>query len=78
MTYILKNSWQKINETRHFCHSWQDLNQRRLTAMAIILFLIVLTLVGYAGITGIGAADSRDPEWSLFPLNDRPAPPRVT
>jgi hypothetical protein len=64
MRAILPASWQEINEGRHFCHWWRDVDQRKLTAM-LLLLILVLTLV----IVGIGgwAADSRDPDYSLWP-----------
>jgi hypothetical protein len=70
MAAILAESWQKINERRHFCHSWQDLVQRRLSAMAIILLLVLIALA-YGGYTGRGVTDSRDARFTLLPVTRR-------
>src|ERR1700716_1263264 len=67
---ILADGWQKINDHRHFCHSWQDLVQHRLSAMAIILLLVLIALA-YGGYTGRGVTDSRDARFTLWPVTRR-------
>jgi hypothetical protein len=67
---ILTDGWQKINEWRHFCHSWQDLIQRSIPAMALILLLVLIALA-YGGYTGRGVTDSRDARFSLWPVTRR-------
>jgi hypothetical protein len=66
--------WQKINEPRHFCHWWQNIDQRTLPAMTIFLLLVLLALA-VAGFTGWGAADTRDVRFSLWPLTGRSPSP---
>lgn len=77
---MVGRTWQKINGNRHSCQWWQYLHERKLTAMtsaAVLLLITLLLLAGTAGITGIGAADTRDPSFSLFPPNhvERPTIP---
>jgi hypothetical protein len=55
--------WQDFNEHCHLSQLWQDHNERRITAMMVIL-LVLFVLVALAGIYGFGT-DSRDPEYSL-------------
>jgi hypothetical protein len=38
--------WLKVNEERHFCHSWRELAERTLSAMT--LFWIALALAATA------------------------------
>jgi hypothetical protein len=40
--------WQKFNENCLFCHSWQDQQQRMITAMTeiIVFWTIVLLVAG--------------------------------
>jgi hypothetical protein len=62
---ILTDLWQKINEHRRFCHSWQHMKERKLSAMTILLLLLFIALA-YAGISGRGVTDSRDTRFSLW------------
>lgn len=42
----MAHSWQKINVEWHSCHSWQEPDQRMITAMTfLILFLVVAALM---------------------------------
>ena len=37
--------WRKINEHWLFCHSWQDRDKRRITAMnELMILLLILTV----------------------------------
>ena len=55
--------WQDFNEHCHLSQLWQDHDERRITAMMLIL-LMLFVLMALAGIYGLGT-DSRDPEYSL-------------
>jgi hypothetical protein len=41
--------WQKINDTWHICHSWQESHGRRITAMTTFLVLLALAGIAYTG-----------------------------
>jgi len=46
----LRPYWQKINGDCLFCHSWQDQDRRRISAMTTVtLILIALAAVAYFG-----------------------------
>jgi hypothetical protein len=50
MTPILRPEWQKINAYCLFCHSWQDQDRRRITAMTTLtLILIASALIATFG-----------------------------
>jgi hypothetical protein len=50
MAAILPPNWQKINAACLFCHSWQDQDRRRITAMTTVtLVLTALALVATFG-----------------------------
>lgn len=57
--------WQEINEGRHFRHSWQEVEQRIVTAMMLLLLVIAFLSAGVAGVYGLGA-DTRDTTFSLW------------
>jgi hypothetical protein len=37
--------WQKINEEWLFCHSWQDHDRSRITAMTYLVILLAMAVV---------------------------------
>jgi hypothetical protein len=44
MPTSVPETWQQIDARRHVCHSWQDHDWRRITAMTfLIVFLAVAT-----------------------------------
>ncbi|HET9421062.1 MAG TPA: hypothetical protein VFO49_07990 [Nocardioides sp.] len=45
MADSLQRFWQKINGECHFCHWWQKLKQRMITAMTFLLILLVALAV---------------------------------
>jgi hypothetical protein len=57
------DGWQDFNGHCHLSQLWQDHDERKITAMMLIL-LMLFVLVALAGIYGFGT-DSRDPEYSL-------------
>ena len=59
----LAQDWQEVDERCHYCHSWQDQNERMISAMnaiALIVFAAVwaLAILGGLGVDGLGK-DSR-------------------
>ena len=61
---MLAQKWQEVDEGWHSCHSWQDPNQRTISAMTVIVAVIlggawVLAILGGLGVGGMGR-DSRD------------------
>jgi hypothetical protein len=56
----LAHPWQEINARRHFCHSWQDLHERMIAAMTVLLLLIVLA-VAFAGLADWARHDVLSP-----------------
>jgi hypothetical protein len=53
--------WQEIEGKGHFCHWWQDSNQRRITAMTDILttaIAVVALLAGFAALILFTRRDS--------------------
>jgi hypothetical protein len=59
----MPDGWQDFNEHCHLSQLWQDHDERKITAMMLIL-LMLFVLMALAGIYGFGT-DSRDPEYSL-------------
>ena len=58
--------WQKINESRHSCHSWQQVEERIVSAMVILLLVLVLFLsAGVASLLG-RTPDTRDHRVALW------------
>jgi len=48
--------WQEIDARRHLCHSRQDLDERRLTAMTALILILALV----AGFAALGAYARHD------------------
>ncbi len=54
--------WQKFNEHCHICHSWQDHNKWRLTAMTFLLIVLALAVaLGFESIRLV-SRDGRGPQ----------------
>jgi hypothetical protein len=56
--------WQEVDETCHCCHSWQEPNQRTISAMTVLAAIIfggawAMAILGGLGVGGLGR-DSRD------------------
>jgi hypothetical protein len=45
MPTIVPQLWQKIDAVCHSCHSWQQCNERMITAMALLTIIITVSLV---------------------------------
>lgn len=39
---MLARGWQKSNGHRHFCHSWLDVDESRVSAMDILWFFLTV------------------------------------
>jgi hypothetical protein len=51
MATMLAQIWQEIDASRHPCHWWQHSQRRRITAMALLIFILMA-----AALTGVGWA----------------------
>ncbi|MBY9073632.1 hypothetical protein K1X13_02240 [Nocardioides sp. WL0053] len=53
MLTIVAQSWQEIDGTCHYCHSWRDLVESMITAMtaALILLLTAAAVVAFGYLT---------------------------
>jgi hypothetical protein len=40
------HAWQDLVDQRQFCHSWRDPDERRLSAMDIIFFIVMIIAFG--------------------------------
>ena len=58
---ILPQSWQKINERWHSCHSWRDLDGSSITAMTYFIILLVIAAVMAAKTIDLLRHDGRGP-----------------
>ena len=60
----MPHGWQDFNESGLSCHWWHDLDERKLTAMMVLVLMLIFILAMWGGLK-IGA-DRRDPNVSLF------------
>jgi hypothetical protein len=58
----MHRNWQKINGRWLSCHSWQDHNRRRLTAMTFLIILLALSLLLAAESVRLVLHDGRGPQ----------------
>jgi len=64
--------WQEINEAGHSCHWWLDIDQRKISAM---LLLLILTVTLVIAALGGWLPDTRDPRYGLRLGHPRSGPP---
>jgi hypothetical protein len=75
----MARSWQEFDDSGLFCHSWPDLDERRITAMTYFLFLTAVIalflLLLLHDLRSDPRGDRRPP--ASHPRDDRFLPPSV-
>jgi hypothetical protein len=41
----MAQQWQEIDAPWQVCHSWQDQNERRITAMALLMIIVAVSIL---------------------------------
>jgi hypothetical protein len=45
-------AWQEINDTRHYCHWWLEIAERRISAMNALLLILIAIAATVALVRG--------------------------
>jgi hypothetical protein len=58
----LPRIWQKINVQWHYCHSWRELDEGRITAMTYLIVFLLVAAVLSAETVRLLLHDGRGPQ----------------